>query len=132
MRLGRRPHILFALLAASAVAAPAAHASSTPHGRSGVVIVNLELGFQGARAAGTGMVLTSTGEVLTNNHVIDQATSIRVKVPSTGHSYTATVVGYDVAHDTAVLQLNGASGLGTVATGDSSKAKRGDPVRAVG
>lgn len=133
MRFGRPPlQILSAVLTASALAAPAAHASSAPHGSSGVVIVNLELGFQGARAAGTGMVLTSTGEVLTNNHVIDQATSIRVKVPSTGHSYTATVVGYDVSRDTAVLQLDGATGLASVATGNSSKVKRGDAVRAVG
>ena len=132
MRFGRLHLPLAVLIVASAAAAPAARASSTPRGNSGVVIVNLELGFQGARAAGTGMVLTSSGEVLTNNHVIDQATSIRVKVPSTGHSYTATVVGYDVSRDTAVLQLNGVSGLGTVATGNSSKVKRGAPVRAVG
>ena len=134
MRIDRpRPHLLvFALLAAAAIAPPAARASSAPHGKSGVVIVDLELPYQAARAAGTGMVLTSTGEVLTNNHVIDQATAIRVKVPTTGRSYSATVVGYDVSRDTAVLQLDGATGLGTFTTGNSSKVKRGDPVRAVG
>jgi S1-C subfamily serine protease len=130
MRSGRLL-LLSAVLAVSALAAPAAHAA-TPQSNAGVVIVNLKLGFQGARAAGTGMVLTSSGEVLTNNHVIAQATSIRVKVPSTQHSYTATVVGYDVSRDTALLQLNGASGLRTVATGDSSKVRRGAAVRAVG
>src|SRR5690242_14030611 len=103
MRFARRPPILLALLATAGVAAPA-HASSTPRGRSGVVLVDVDLGYQGARGAGTGMVLTSSGEVLTNNHVIDQATAIRVKVPSTHRSYTATVVGYDVSRDTAVLQ----------------------------
>ena len=40
------------------------------------------------------MVLTSSGEVLTNNHVIRGATEIRVKVPGTGRSYPAEVVGY--------------------------------------
>src|SRR4051812_29764897 len=81
MRLARPGALFAALVACAGLATPAARAGSTPHGRSGVVIVDLELGYQGARAAGTGMVLTSTGEVLTNNHVIAQATAIRVKVP---------------------------------------------------
>ena len=54
--------------------------------------------------AGTGMVLTSDGEVLTNNHVVQGAWKISVKVPD-GSSYTATVVGVDPAHDVALIQL---------------------------
>ena len=67
--------------------------------------------YDGARAAGTGMVLTSDGEVVTNHHVVEGATSIKVKVMSTGKSYVATVVGTDAKDDVAVLQLAGASGL---------------------
>ena len=48
--------------------------------------------------AGTGMILTSSGEVLTNNHVIEGATSIRVTIPGSGYTYSATVVGADPTH----------------------------------
>ncbi len=99
---------------------------------SGIVVVDTRLGLEGAQAAGTGMVLTSTGEVLTNNHVIAGATSIEVAVPQTGRRYTATVVGYDVGADTAVLKLKNASGLATVTTGDSAKLVPGRAVRAIG
>ena len=82
---------------------------------SGVVVIDTNLAFQGNAAAGTGMVLTSSGEVLTTNHVISGATSIKVIVPTTNHSYTARVVGYDRTADVALLQLQGASNLKTVA-----------------
>jgi S1-C subfamily serine protease len=65
-------------------------------------------------AAGTGMMLTSTGEVLTNNHVIDGARSISVRDAGNGRSYSARVVGYDRTADIAVLQLANASGLSTI------------------
>ncbi len=80
----------------------------------GLVDVNTTLGYQGGKAAGTGMVLTSTGEVLTNNHVIDGATSIKATDVGNGRTYTAKVVGYDKTHDVAVLQLQNAAGLQTV------------------
>ena len=80
----------------------------------GIVDVNTVLGLQSARAAGTGMVLTPTGEILTNNHVIDGATSVSVTVVATGTTYRATVVGYDPTQDVAVLQASGASGLATI------------------
>ena len=85
----------------------------------GVVDINTTLGYSNARAAGTGMVLTSTGEVLTNNHVISGATSISVTDVGNGKTYDATVVGYDKSHDVAVLQLKNASGLTTVRTSTS-------------
>jgi S1-C subfamily serine protease len=72
---------------------------------AGVVLINTDLAFQGAAAAGTGMVLTPSGKVLTNNHVISGATTIDVVVPNTGHSYKARVVGYDRTADVALLQL---------------------------
>jgi S1-C subfamily serine protease len=80
----------------------------------GLVDVVSNLGYQNGEAAGTGMVLTSSGEVLTNNHVIDGATSIKARDIGNGRTYTAKVVGYDKTHDVAVLQLEGASGLQTV------------------
>lgn len=94
--------------------------------------VNTTLGYEHEAAAGTGIVLTSNGEVLTNNHVIDGATSIRVTDIGNGHAYSATVVGYDRTADVAILQLSGASGLHVDALGDSSKIGVGEPVVAIG
>ena len=99
---------------------------------TGIVDITTNLAYEGGAAAGTGMVLTPSGEVLTNNHVIRGATAIRVKDPSTGKVYSATVVGYDLSADVAVLQLKNASGLATVSVGDSSKVAVGDAVTALG
>jgi S1-C subfamily serine protease len=98
----------------------------------GIVDIYTTLGFQHARAAGTGMVLTSSGEVLTNNHVINGATSIRARDVGNGRTYQAKVVGYDHSHDVAVLQLQGASGLPTVDLGNSARASVGQKVVALG
>ena len=88
--------------------------------------------YQQAEGAGTGIVLTSNGEILTNNHVINGATSIRVTDIGNGRTYGATVVGYDKTDDVAVLQLTGASGLTTATLGNSSNVKVGDAVTALG
>ena len=90
------------------------------------------LGDQGASAAGTGIVLTSNGTVLTNNHVIRGATSIKVTDVGNGRTYTAKVVGYDASKDVAVIQLQNASGLTTANLGDSSSVQSGDAVTALG
>jgi len=90
------------------------------------------LGNQGASAAGTGIVLTSNGTVLTNNHVIRGATSIKVTDVGNGRTYTAKVVGYDASKDVAVIQLQNASGLTTANLGDSSSVQTGDSVTALG
>ncbi len=128
----------FALLAAvcvavAAVAAGYAYGSSrgTPLG-TGVVVIETNLGFQGSAAAGTGMVLTSSGEILTNNHVIRGATTIKVVIPGTGHSYSAKVVGYDVTGDVAVIKAMGAANLRTIAIGNSTGVSVGQTVTAVG
>ncbi|WP_020660251.1 S1C family serine protease [Amycolatopsis benzoatilytica] len=99
---------------------------------AGLVNVNTELGYQGAAAAGTGIVLTSDGEVLTNNHVVEGATRIKVTDIGNGQSYTASVIGYDRSHDVAVLKLANASGLTTDSLGDSSSVKVGDAVVGLG
>jgi S1-C subfamily serine protease len=97
-----------------------------------VVDVTSTLSLQGGAAAGTGMVITSSGEVLTNNHVVNGATKVTVQIDGQGRSYTANVVGTDVADDVALLQMVGASGLKTIKLGDSSKVAVGDPVVAIG
>ena len=98
----------------------------------GLVDISSTFGYEGASGAGTGIVLTSTGEILTNNHVIDGATSISVTDVGNGKTYNATVVGYDKTQDIAVLQLQGASGLKTAKIGDSSSATVGEAVVAIG
>ena len=98
----------------------------------GIVDVESNLGYSDATAEGTGMVISADGLVLTNNHVIDQATSVRATLVTSGKSYTAKVVGYDATDDVALLQLQGASGLKTVTLSDSDKAKVGDAVLALG
>jgi S1-C subfamily serine protease len=98
----------------------------------GVVIVNSELGYQNAEAAGTGMVLTPTGEILTNNHVVDGATLITVIIPATQRHYIARVVGTLPASDVAVLALTGASGLATIPLGNSDEVAAGQSVVAIG
>lgn len=117
-------------LAAVGVAAALAFARGKPIG-TGVVVIDTNLGYQGGAAAGSGMVLTSSGTVLTNNHVIAGATTIQVVVPNTGHRYAARVVGYDRTKDVAVLRLSGASNLRTISV-NSSSAAVGEVVRAVG
>ncbi|MEV6648271.1 trypsin-like peptidase domain-containing protein [Amycolatopsis sp. NPDC051371] len=97
-----------------------------------IVNINTELGLQGAAAAGTGIVLTADGEVLTNNHVVAGATSIKVTSIGTGDTYQAHVVGYDRSEDIAVIQLEDASGLPTAGIGDSSTVKVGDQILGLG
>jgi S1-C subfamily serine protease len=97
----------------------------------GVVDINTELGYQDGEAAGTGMVLTASGDVLTNNHVIAGATKITATVVATGRTYTAHVVGTAPTEDVAVIHLDGASSLSTI-TASKSNVSVGDPVVASG
>jgi S1-C subfamily serine protease len=98
----------------------------------GLVDIVTTLGYQHAAAAGTGLVLTPSGQVLTNNHVIEGATAIRVTDVGNGRTYRATVLGYDRSHDVALLQLRGASGLPTVRIGNSAQARVGEKVIGIG
>jgi serine protease Do len=93
---------------------------------AGVVSIHTDLGD------GTGMVITPDGQVLTNNHVIQGASRIQVKLFNSTTAQTATLLGHDTTDDVALLKLPGASGLPTVALGDSSKVQVGDYVIAVG
>jgi S1-C subfamily serine protease len=78
------------------------------------------------------MILTADGEVLTNNHVIEGATSIKVTVVSTGKTYSAVVLGTDPTDDVALIKIQNASGLQTVAMGTSTGLNVGDAVTSVG
>jgi S1-C subfamily serine protease len=98
----------------------------------GLVDIVATDGLEQATSAGTGIVLTSNGEILTNNHVIEGATSLKVTDIGNGRTYTAKVVGYDSTHDVAVIQLQNASGLTVASLGDSSSVKTGDTVVALG
>ncbi|HEY0258229.1 MAG TPA: trypsin-like peptidase domain-containing protein [Lacisediminihabitans sp.] len=106
--------------------------SATDAQQVGVVTITTVLGYQEAEAAGTGIVLSSSGEIVTNNHVVDGATSISVTVVSTGAVYTADVVGTDPTDDIAVLRLEGASGLKTATLDTDADAAVADAVTAVG
>ena len=96
-----------------------------------IVDVNTTLG--NGQAAGTGMIISSTGEILTNNHVVNGSTSISVTVQGRSRSYSAHVVGVDVSADVAVIQIDqGVSGLATVKFANSSSLRVGDTVVAIG
>jgi S1-C subfamily serine protease len=99
----------------------------------GIVDVNSNLQYLEETAAGTGFVIdAATGLLLTNNHVIDGATSVAVTPVASGKSYQAKILGYDQSDDVAVLQIQGAAGLKAVTIGDSSHVAVGTPVLAIG
>jgi len=95
----------------------------------GVVLINTTL--TNGSAAGTGMVLDSTGEILTNYHVVQGSTKVEVTVVASNKTYTATVVGHDATNDVALLKVEGASGLDAVAI-DNDAVRVGETVSAVG
>ena len=138
MTIFRRIHIKIVLPLVVGVSALAIGAGVALAGRTaapigqGVVVIETNLAYQNAAAAGTGIVLTSSGEILTNNHVIAGATTVKVVVPKTGHTYTARVLGYSRTADVAVLQLQNASNLKTLSTGNAAALKLGQAVRALG
>lgn len=96
----------------------------------GVVLIDTTL--TNGEAAGTGLVLDSSGIVLTNYHVVEGSTSVKVTIATTGETYDATVVGHDQEADIAVLQLDGASDLATVNLDDEDDPAVSDTVTAVG
>src|SRR6201996_4471449 len=87
----------------------------------------------GGTATGSGIVLDDKGHILTNNHVIEGAEKISVKLGESEKEYTAEVVGTDPASDLALLKVNApTSELTPLTLGDSSKMEVGDPVVAIG
>jgi S1-C subfamily serine protease len=129
---------VLATLAPAVAASPAGaaghtvHTAPRPSPNIGIVDIYTTLGYQNGVAAGTGMILSRTGEVLTNNHVISGATSFKVVDVMTHQKYAASVVGYSVSHDVAVLQLTRASRLQTIKLGRTAKVRVGQAVVARG
>ncbi|MFC9930174.1 S1C family serine protease [Streptomyces sp. NPDC127190] len=94
-------------------------------------VVEINATLDNGTSTGSGVVITSGGEIVTNNHVIAGAQSIRVRT-SDGRSYTADVVGTDSSKDLALIKLRGASGLKAASLGDSRGVRVGDTVVAIG
>lgn len=139
---GQKRRLLIAVLLAALVPAVAAspagaagHSSQAVRASApnvGIVDIYTTLGYQDGAAAGTGMIVSRTGEVLTNNHVIRGATKFKVVDVTTHRRYNATVVGYSVTHDIAVLQLANASHLQTIKLGGYLRLHVGQQVVARG
>ena len=132
-----------AFLAAPAHAAPAPPLPVAPQApldqsavmgqvTPGLVDINTTLDYQGAVGAGTGIVLDPSGEVLTNNHVIEGATAITATSLANGRTYPVDVIGYDRTNDIALVRLRGAGDLPVAALGTSSSVAVGDPIAAIG
>ncbi|TMG11397.1 MAG: trypsin-like serine protease [Chloroflexi bacterium] len=101
--------------------------------RVGPAIVDINTTLGSSQAAGTGMLISSTGEILTNNHVVSGSTSITITVEGQSSTFTAHVVGVDVSQDVAVIQIDqSVSGLPTVTFADSSSLQVGDTVVTLG
>jgi S1-C subfamily serine protease len=99
----------------------------------GLVDITSTLKYASETAEGTGMILSPSGLVLTNNHVIDGATQITVSLADNAkQTYPARVVGYDAKDDVALLKLVGAPRLATVSFGNSGQVRVGIPVLALG
>jgi S1-C subfamily serine protease len=95
-------------------------------------IVEISATSNAGRSTGSGVIITTGGEIITNNHVISGASQIKVQL-SNGKSYTATVVGTDSKKDLALIKLEDApSGLKAATLGDSDGVKVGDEVVAIG
>jgi S1-C subfamily serine protease len=97
-----------------------------------IVDINATDGYSGQEDAGTGMVITANGDVLTNNHVVAGSTSLTATLVSTGRTYKARVLGTDATHDVALIKLEGATGLTTMHPGDASSVTPGLAVATIG
>ena len=144
-RLRRLPGMLAVLTLLAGVVAAPAPATPIPVPRApldqsvllsqvvpGLVDINTTLSYQGAVGAGTGILLSPDGEVLTNNHVIEGATDITAVSLANSRTYPVDVIGFDRASDIALVRLRGATGLPTAILGTSSTLAVGDPIAAIG
>ncbi len=101
-------------------------------------VVSIDVKSNGSEDEGTGMIITSSGEVITNNHVIElysqggNTGTITVTEYGQTKPLATTLIGYDQTKDVALLKINNVSNLPTVTFGDSSKAVVGDAVVAIG
>ncbi len=128
---------------ASAIPVPPAGAPPAANGKlnaqavadkvqPGTVNISAPAAYASQLSAGTGIILTASGLVLTNNHVIRGATAPAATLVNSGKTYKATILGYDSANDVALLQLVGASGLTPVTLGNSDAVRVGQEVLGMG
>jgi S1-C subfamily serine protease len=89
-------------------------------------------GAEELEGAGTGMILTPGGEVLTNNHVVAGASTVTVTLFGQTKALGAHVIGTDPSDDVALVQIDGQHGLPTVQLGNSADTQVGDEVVAIG
>lgn len=94
-------------------------------------IVEISASTGQGKSTGSGVITKSDGEIVTNNHVVAGATSIKVRT-NDGKTYEAEVVGTDSKKDLALIQLKDASGLKPATFGNSGNVKVGDEVVAIG
>jgi putative serine protease PepD len=83
------------------------------------------------QATGSGFVVSKDGLIVTNDHVVDGASQVQVKIGTSDKAQDATVVGADPSRDLALLKVD-ASNLPTLSLGDSSSVGVGDPTYAIG
>ena len=101
-------------------------------------VVSIDVKSNGNEDEGTGMIISSTGEVITNNHVIELYSegggtgSITVTEYGQTKALPTTLVGYDQSKDVALLKITNGSNLPTITFGNSGKAVVGDAVVAIG
>ncbi len=119
--------------AAQGLSKPLSQAAVRARVEPSVVDVTADLTYDDETASGTGFVVDSAdGLILTNNHVIRDATAVTVTVPSTGESYPARIVGVDVPADIAILQISPAARLPGAPLGDAAGLTPGAPVISFG
>ncbi|MER5781469.1 trypsin-like peptidase domain-containing protein [Streptomyces mobaraensis] len=116
---------------------PVQNAASRSAGVSAVAqavspsIVEIKAATSGGRSTGSGVIVSASGEVITNNHVIAGADTVQVTLHD-GTTKNAKVVGTDPGKDLALIKIEGANGLKPAKLGDSSKLQVGDQVVAIG
>jgi S1-C subfamily serine protease len=125
----------------STVSAGSASTNVVPSSQRGTVagvvaavnpsVVEIKATSNAGESTGSGVIITSDGQIITNNHVIAGASSIKVTT-SDGKSYTAQVVGTDSKKDLALVKLQGASGLKAATLGNSDGLQVGEQVVAIG
>ncbi|MEW2077508.1 trypsin-like peptidase domain-containing protein [Streptomyces sp. NPDC013433] len=123
------------------VAAGSASTTVVPSSQKGTVsgvaeavtpsIVEINATSNAGSSTGSGVIITSDGEIVTNNHVVSGASSIEVRT-SDGKTYEAETVGTDSGKDLALIKLQDASGLQAATLGDSDGVRVGDQVVAIG
>ncbi|MEU3733002.1 trypsin-like peptidase domain-containing protein [Streptomyces sp. NPDC033538] len=94
-------------------------------------IVEISATSNAGSSTGSGVIITDDGEIITNNHVVSGASSVKVTT-SDGKQYTAQVVGTDSSKDLALIKLENASGLKAATLGNSDGVDVGDQVVAIG